>query len=1124
MTILRILFVTATALSIVFLSSNVFAEDPVPDWTTNGTLTLISKTPANEPALPYVNGCHEGSVTTKTKGSLQPITSTVAACVVTGKYISIAYAANGTFASYRGDSYFYKLGSSYQYPLYLAPDSDRALFLPTFYTHFGLTLNVFDRISSRLEFDQASLQYNLADTSDRVYPTYDDDTNTTSDDVGAQSASFSNNGKYLVFARGGSYNTRDRYIRVDLSTGETKEFGRGWYGYVYSPFPKPQLTISNDGQSAVGFGIDQMKAWHINDSCLIDVPDYLDNSSQDACPSREILAEDYAEVTDPQSNARTLNGQFTDDGTQFSFIYKDTQNAHETITVSPAGYSVKSGIDYLALGDSYSSGEGDTERNSATGAKYYRDYTDNEEALNQGIPREKCHISTRSYPYILSQGMALGDPLSGPATKWQTVACGGAQVYDANSQSSSSYKGQGKGGSEGSKPRLEGYGNWQSLKAAALNEFIPGRQKQIEFVKKYKPKVITLTMGGNDVGFGDKLKACATPQVSFSQTCQFVTSEGRSRLAKQIITQYGKLKVFYEELYEASGKKAKVYILGYPKFVNGTEYASCGGNIGALDREERKMMSNAVELMNNVIEQATKATGVKYIDTEDSLDGGKLCDEGQEYMTGITGIYGWNGNQEQESFHPNAKGNFEIAMKVWDEVNGESLINYDFCPAAEVNICPDVSAIKENIEIPTYFDSVSDTNSQYTNMTSGKARKSSPLTIMTGPYVLRPSTSANVTMHSEPTNLGDFTVAEDGSLEQDIPLPSSLPAGYHTLIVTGESYSGEQIELEQVVLVEGADPDDVDENGILDSEQSCGPFMQASDEDSDLDGIDDACDPYIDPNPRPVYQLRTGKEGRTYLGSAEREDYLYLERNVHAGAITGVSGDYDPDNDGYTIVAASKGSTPSGRYANLQIDTTGQPNQLYISFRTIEDGCVKYKPTDLSKVTESSLYRTFTQEAVDTNTCREQPADGDLDDDNQPDNLQALYEGRNGDPSKGETPAKLYLFRSTRAAEAQLGASDYAPNIASAPDAIAVDDTTDYREYWSLLAHTKSNPLLPVTFKKIHMIGSIPYVLATTDSGNLCQAYKPQNTATIKQSTQSATNLVFDTVQTLNAQVSGWCG
>lgn len=69
-------------------------------------------------------------------------------------------------------------------------------------------------------------------------------------------------------------------------------------------------------------------------------------------------------------------------------------------------------LDYLALGDSYSSGEGDTEKNNATGQKYYRQLTDVNEDKKQGIPGEKCHVSTRSYPYKLANWIGLG---SGPS-------------------------------------------------------------------------------------------------------------------------------------------------------------------------------------------------------------------------------------------------------------------------------------------------------------------------------------------------------------------------------------------------------------------------------------------------------------------------------------------------------------------------------------------------------------------------------------------------------------------------------------------------------------------------------------------------------------------------------------
>lgn len=625
------------------------------------------------------------------------------------------------------------------------------------------------------------------------------------------------------------------------------------YKHWYGVGSDAQITfvISNDGKLVATFDFNiQPKVYTLSEECVLK-SDQLDAISEQlttyrSCPDDggrlwTALEEKFGSLA-----KRRVAGEFSyeNDTLYFNRSVWTGEGIKNTygLPLRAGNYQPDENIDYLALGDSYASGEGDTEQSSATGKKHYRSYTDNEEDLGQGRPREKCHISTRSYPYILSNGMQLGEPRGGPNTKWQTVACSGARVYDVDTQNSADYKGQGKGGSEGGRPRLENFDSWRDLKSGALNEFIPGREKQIEFVKKYKPKVITLTMGGNDVGFGDKIRSCIWVGV-----CGFTSGEGKARLAREILDSYDKLRILYQQLHEAANGQAKIYILGYPQFVNDNEPPSCGANVGSLNHEERKMIKNSVTFMNNVIEQAAKSAGVKYIDIEDSLDGGKLCDDGQEYVTGIAF---WGDSETQESFHPNAKGHFNIAMAVWDEVNNESLLHYDICPSTEQNSCPDSTATKDAIEMPPYFESISEVKTEYANLTSGEAQKGTPLTIMTGSFILRPSSSANITIYSDPTNLGNFTVDANGSLNVNLGIPNALPVGYHTLIVTGETYSGEPIELEQVVLIKSSNPKDIDDDGRLDSKQPCGPFVIAANKDTDMDGIDDGCDSQIGSAPK----------------------------------------------------------------------------------------------------------------------------------------------------------------------------------------------------------------------------------------------------------------------------------
>lgn len=224
------------------------------------------------------------------------------------------------------------------------------------------------------------------------------------------------------------------------------------------------------------------------------------------------------------------------------------ENQHRRLFTStfdveyPDGYKGKPipgdrrNVKYLALGDSFSSGEGDTDKNPATGRKYYRQWTDVKEDKAKGAPKEKCHVSTRSYPYKLANWMGLG---SGPSAAWASVACSGATVYDMNWDNSGGYEGQ-----DSPLGRLHGYDNKGTLQKMALNEMIPGRVKQIEFVKKYQPKVITLTAGGNDVDFGGKIRSCVDPRER-RDTCDWAKKD-MDTLGSQIKGQFDRLVGLYK--------------------------------------------------------------------------------------------------------------------------------------------------------------------------------------------------------------------------------------------------------------------------------------------------------------------------------------------------------------------------------------------------------------------------------------------------------------------------------------------------------------------------------------------------------------------------------------------------
>lgn len=742
------------------------------DWTSPGQFQIISKTTASESTLPYANGCTERPIAIRTKVSGSAQISNIEACVTGGLHISVAYSNSGTYVSYKGDANFYKLGSSYSFPLYLVPDTDRALFLPTFYTWFGVSLNVFDNISSRLTLDQSSLVYNLTNFQNRLYPQYEDDPTITSDDRGAHSAFFSNNGRYLVYARGGSYPVRDRYIRVDLSTGETKEFGRGWYVYAYSPFPAPQLAISNDGRHVIGSGIDQMRSWYINDTCAIPVPDYLDTSSVNVCPSREIYAEDYGETTDPQSNTRTLNITFNDDATEASFLYKGVQGAYKRVAISPSNYVASTTrLDYLALGDSYSSGEGDVEKRDGI-TNYYMPLTD--------LGKDNCHVSSRSYPFLLRDYWGIS------ANNMHSVACSGAQVVFDYARPLAGYQGQGN--------RLATRDDMITAQQTALDRFIPGRVPQLEFVKKYKPRVITLTGGGNDVGFADMLSYCAYGSGDLNTrwkiikegffgafTCDFAIPDSLSqRLAlKAIEDQYMYTTRLLREI-KKSSPDSQTYVVGYPSFISEDLSAACTNSL-ELDFTERSAINFFTLYLNLQLKRAADDSGATYVDIQHSLDGGRLC-EGSEHVTGLWDVNILDKSERSNLFHPNAKAHRRMASDINDSI-GTSV----------------------QIDLPSRPSSVGQSSYQGSvvrlNVVSDDLNSKALVKITVPDYIFTPGSSITIELHSEPIDIGTVTANERGGYIGYVQPPNTLPSGFHSLTLAGTSYSGEATTLYQFVTV-----------------------------------------------------------------------------------------------------------------------------------------------------------------------------------------------------------------------------------------------------------------------------------------------------------------------------------
>lgn len=255
-------------------------------------------------------------------------------------------------------------------------------------------------------------------------------------------------------------------------------------------------------------------------------------------------------------------------------------------------------LNYVALGDSFSSGEGNPPFEAGT--------------------EESCHRSSSAYPRLLASSLYLN------LTNF--VACGGATTNNVIDE-----------------------GSW-------------GEAPQITALS-YDTDIVTLTVGGNDVGFKEFATACSEDLCDFStKAYQDIYNNITNKLSD-------KLNAAYTAIDHATSNNAKVYVLGYP-YIAPAEMPTgassmCfplnGGNNNPDPKQNNGAAVYAVQSqLNATIQQAVSnynSTKFQYVDPNKSdspFIGHDWCSQ-DRYFNIITV------NSVNYSYHPNTAGHAAYA-------------------------------------------------------------------------------------------------------------------------------------------------------------------------------------------------------------------------------------------------------------------------------------------------------------------------------------------------------------------------------------------------------------------------------------------------------------------------------
>lgn len=618
-------------------------------------------------------------------------------------------------------------------------------------------------------------------------------------------ATYSSNANWLLFD-----SPYFGLVRVNTDTGEQLAFGTPT-NYSQND-PRYKTAISSSGRYAIISGVSRLDIYDLA-TCQ---PQSGSLSYLQKCQVRSLEQERQT-----QTNGFGLAATKIRFISEQSFVYyanngQGGPSAERLYQVSLGNVPLHN-FDYLGLGDSFASGEG------AFGYKLITDNSDN-----------MCHVSLGSYPFLV--GAQLNKE------QYESIACSGAKTEDIEYYDSEEYEGQIP---DGLKPEDRNLGE-------IFGNFIPGKVTQNSFAEILKPQTVTISIGGNDIGFADKLTDCILNPIH--TTC-FNSYEERVEAANEVASLIPTLKQTYEKLKD---QNRRVYVVGYPLII--APNGDCASNV-KLNAAEVQFAVGLTMLLNDAVETAANQAGVVYVDTENIFEGKRLCEttSDQTLVHGITqgsdtGV-GFLKILAKESFHPKLAAHQLYKDTILAQTNGlkkpMSSSNFETKPASLSNEDAYWMAPKTDREL---------FNARHTSIWDDLVKNSeAQATLDQNNTGFMPNSEVTVEIHSEPTSLGSYTTDSSGNLSLSFDVPETLEPGFHSIHVYGKDIAGQPIDVYDYFFVR-ATATDFDGDGVNDEDEGC-VLVEPIGFDSDSDNIDDVCDPYDDPQDK--------KEDPEYIASPE---------------------------------------------------------------------------------------------------------------------------------------------------------------------------------------------------------------------------------------------------------------
>ena len=459
------------------------------------------------------------------------------------------------------------------------------------------------------------------------------------------------------------------------------------------------------------------------------------------------------------------------------------------------------GLAYVALGDSYSSGEG-----------VLPYFPDTDTAVN------RCHRSKNAY--------ATQVDIPGGDLGLKFIACSGAKTENV----------LGTEGQYNERPQIE----------------------QLDVVGS-AADMVTITIGGNDIGdiggkdkgFGYIVEICLTHLNCAANDFRPFLRKGDSRSLNDVVSKrIQDLKADLDKTYKGikdKAQKAAIFVLGYPQIFPGAARwgPACGLLKGLLTYPERRFLRQVTTDLNRAIGGEAAAQGVHFVPVEDYFATHELCAPTRQDWLGFNA----HPNEEGQKQYANVLNSFIAGLIANEERSGKPLLPNGLPANPSPTLASTIvgeggGGTTEEPPLPSLGELVVSTVQP--SCDSRGAYVPGQIVRITG-NGFAPGESVLVQLIASDgayaQDLAMVPADQGGTIDQLVQIPAGAPTGGQALLeALGLRTDGGVLLLLELIRPAPSATDDSDGDGIPDICDNCPAVSNPDQTDTDADGIGDACD------------------------------------------------------------------------------------------------------------------------------------------------------------------------------------------------------------------------------------------------------------------------------------------